>query len=130
MARNLAATSFCRWSRSFRYSSTLATSRALRSLPCMLPSFPEILSKENGATVLVQEDRGETPRVAVGFTEETHTLLPKALIGCMDVVGAKRQDRRTVGAADHSLLVLPFGLLQDDPDPPFFGRDCHPACAA
>src|SRR5215218_10224067 len=129
MARNLAATSFCGWPRSFRYSPTLATSRALRSLPCMLPSFPEILSKENGATVLVQEDRGEAPRVAVGLTEETHAPPPQLFVGRMDVVDAQRQDRDAVGATDPRLLVVALGLLHNDPGPSAHGRERDPSRA-
>src|SRR5215216_2913311 len=88
------------------------------------------LLQKDGAAVLVEEDRGESPRVAVGLTEEPHPLLPKPLVGCTDVVCAKRQYRRSVGSPHHGLLVLLLRFFQDDPGGYPLGRDRDPACAA
>ena len=40
----------------------------------LLPSFGSLL-QEDGAAVLVQKDRGETPGVTVGLPEEPYSLL-------------------------------------------------------
>src|SRR5215203_602534 len=89
IARSCAVMSFCGVLSRSMYSSTLATSLALRSLPCTLSSFPRVclcrlplarvlLLDDNRAAILVQEDRG------------------------------------TIGATDDGLLVVVLRLLNDD----------------
>jgi hypothetical protein len=79
--------------------------------------FARLLLQEDWTTVLVQQEHPDAPRVAVRFSEEAYAPLPQPLVGCAHVVGAKRQDWRPVGSADQGLLVVVFGLLQDDPGP-------------
>ena len=62
--------------------------------------FSRLLLQEDGAAVLVQQQRSDAPRLAVGLTEEAHALLPEPLVGRADVIRTQRQDRRPVGAAD------------------------------
>src|SRR5918998_1167714 len=100
ICRSHTATSLCGVLKRSTYSSTLATFRVLRSLPCMLSSFLRsrschlrftrllILLQEDWAAVLVQEDRGETPRVAVGLSEEPHASSLQLFVGRTDVVRA------------------------------------------
>src|SRR5215208_4233661 len=95
----------------------------------LLP-FARFLLQEDWTAVLVQQECPDAPRVAVRFSEEAYAPLPQPLVGCAYVVGAQRQDRRTVGPADHGLLVLLLGLLQDDPGLVSHGRDRDPAGAA
>src|SRR5215208_1973309 len=95
----------------------------------LLP-FARFLLQEDWTAVLVQQERPDAPRVAVRFSEEAYAPLPQPLVGCVYIVGAQRQDRRPVGPADQGLLVVVFGLLQDDPGPVSRGRDRDPACAA
>jgi hypothetical protein len=67
-------------------------------------AFVQFLLQEDRATVLVQKQGSDAPRVAVGFPEEPHAPLVQPLAGRPEVVGAELYYR--LNGAGESLLGI------------------------